>query len=171
MRRSTWRAPLTLALAALFTAGCRPSETDPAGASRSSSEQEPSPSTVSPASSPTRVALPGLFTIMAGLQEDMAGLERGLWREDYDSIAARATAIAEHPTVPGPEAQAIATVLGPDMAAFKQADTDVHDRAVRIRELAEARELDGILAAKAELERGCIGCHTEFRERLREGLR
>ena len=171
MRRSTWRTPLTLALAALLTVGCRPSETEPAGGSQSSSEEDPPSSTVSPGSTATRVALPSLFTIMAGLQEDMAGLERGLWREDFDSIAARASAIADHPAVPAAEAQAIATVLGADMAAFEQKDTEVHDQAVRIRELAEARELDEILAAKAELDRGCIGCHTEFRERLREGLR
>lgn len=174
MRRSTrrWRTPLTLALVTASMAGCGPSgESETVDSSQASSGQEPSSSTVPPESTSTRVALPGLFTIMAGLQEDVAGLERGLWREDFDSIGARATAIAEHPRVPAEEAQAIATVLGPDMAAFGQHDTRVHDQAVRIRELAGARELDGILAAKAELERGCVGCHTQFRERLREGLR
>ena len=108
---------------------------------------------------------------MAGLQEDMAGLDRGLWTEDFDGIAARATAVADHPTVPAAEAQAIAAVLGPDMAGFKEEDTRVHDRAVEVGELAEAGALDGVLAARAELARGCVDCHTRFRDRIRAGLR
>lgn len=108
---------------------------------------------------------------MAGLQDDMAGLDRGMWREDFDSIAARATAIAEHPMVPAAEAQAIAGVLGPDMGAFKQHDTRVHDLAVRIGELAAMRDLAGVTATRAELAAGCVACHTAFRDRIRAGLR
>lgn len=121
--------------------------------------------------SPIRATLPGLFSIMAGLQGDMAGLESAVWREDFDAIAARATAIADHPMVPPAEAQAIAGVLGPDMGAFKQHDTRVHDLAVRIRELAGAGDLDGVVATRGNLVGGCVACHVEFRERIRAGLR
>lgn len=148
-------------------AGCTPSDTGDVAAG-ADPRYEGGAAT---AASPTRVALPGLFSIMAGLQDDMAGLERGLWREDFDSIAARATAIADHPMVPPAEAQAIAGVLGPDMAAFKQHDTRVHDWAVRIRELAIAEDFEGVVATRADLVDGCVGCHTEFRERIRAGLR
>lgn len=168
MNRSSWIDRMVLALSMTLVAGCAPSDTEGTAASSQAGPEKP---TAPSDTSPTRAALPGLFTIMAGLQEDMAGLERGLWREDFDSIATRATAIEEHPTVPAAEAQAIAGVLGPDMAAFKQADTEVHDLAVRIRELADAHELDGILATKADLAEGCVACHTQFRERIRAGLR
>lgn len=169
---STQSKPIVLMLATLFAVACRPSSTgESAGSSRPDSGEDVVPSASVDAAASTRAALPGLFTIMAGLQEDMAGLERSLWREDFDSAAVRATAIADHPTVPAAEAQAIAGVLGPDMAAFKQKDTEVHDLAVEIRDFARSRQLEEILTAKADLVQGCVGCHTEFRERIRAGVR
>lgn len=166
------RKPIVLMLATLSVVACRPSATEEPGDSSSADPGEVEvPSARADQAASTRAALPGLFTIMAGLQDDMAGLERSLWREDFDSLAARATAIADHPTVPAEEARAIAGVLGPDMADFKRRDTEVHDLAVEIGDLAEARRLDEILAAKAELVQGCVGCHTQFRERIRTGLR
>ncbi len=121
--------------------------------------------------SPIRATLPGLFSIMAGLQGDMAGLESALWREDFDALVTRATAIADHPMVPPAEAQAIAGVLGPDMGAFKQHDTRVHDLAVRIGELATVGDLEGVLTTRADLVEGCVACHVAFRARIRAGLR
>lgn len=166
------RKPIVLMLATLLLVACRPSATEEAAdSSRGDPGDDVVPSAPADAAASTRAALPGLFTIMAGLQEDMAGLERSLWREDFDSIAVRATAIADHPTVPAAEAQAIAGVLGSEMADFKQQDTEVHDLAVEIRDLARSRRLEEILAARADLVRGCVGCHTQFRERIRTGVR
>lgn len=117
-----------------------------------------------------RAALPGLFAIMANLQADMTRLEQALWVEDYPMVATAARAIADHPHVPPDEAARIARVLGGDMVRFKALDGEVHDAAVRLSEHAARGEVEGVLTADAALRRGCVGCHGEFRERVREGM-
>lgn len=119
----------------------------------------------------TRVALPTLFSIMLGLQGDMDRVSHGLWLEQYDSIAAAARAVADHPAIPPQEGQKIAGVLGDDMARFQAFDRTVHDLAVRMAEAADARDMAGVLEADAALRDGCVACHTDFRTRLRDGIR
>lgn len=118
-----------------------------------------------------RAALPELFGIMAGLERDAAALSRGLWREDFGSIAAAAAAIAEHPAIPAVEGERIAAVLGPEMGRFQALDEEVHDLAQLIREHAAAGDLQGIADADADLRRACVQCHEEFRDRLRSEIR
>lgn len=101
----------------------------------------------------------------------MARLSRGLWRADRYTIAAAARAVATHPKVPPTEAQQIAGILGPDMAAFKAVDTEIHGLGLRIEQLAQERDLDAIITAEAELRTGCVACHACFRTRIREALR
>lgn len=117
-----------------------------------------------------RGVLPELFGIMVGLQEDMRRLDRGLWTEDYDSIAVAARAVADHPTVPPEEFQLISGVLGDAMAGFREMDMNVHDRAVEIEEHARAGRLEDVLDTGARLRAGCVQCHTAYRQQLREGL-
>lgn len=124
-----------------------------------------------PAAAGTRVALPGLFTIMAGLERDAYRISRGLWLADPDTIAAGADGVASHPTVPPEEAETIASVLGPEMQAFAGLDREVHDLSVRIRELARQGEVDAVLPLEAEMRRGCVDCHSRFRETLRAAIR
>lgn len=121
--------------------------------------------------SATRVALPGLFTIMAGLEEDMVRVSRGLWTGQLDSVAVAARAIANHPTVPSPEAARIAEILGSDMADFKSFDTRVHDLSIELAEHARAGDLAAVLSTEARLREGCANCHDTFRERIRQGVR
>ena len=116
----------------------------------------------------TRIALPGLFAIMRGLEAEVARLDRGVWKADADTVAA---AVADHPHVPPREAERIAGVLGADMARFAGMDTRVHDVAVRLREDALAGDMEAVLAGQGELRRGCVACHTAFREPLRSRLR
>lgn len=120
--------------------------------------------------SATRVALPGLFSIMVELQGDMARISRGLWIENFDTIAAGADAIANHPRVPQQEFQRISEVLGSDMSRFGGMDREVHDLAVRLAEEARSGELEPVLSTDVELRRGCVACHTAFRDRLREAI-
>lgn len=134
-------------------------------AAEGSAPQEPTESAA------TRAALPGLFAIMLELQGDMGRVSRGLWLEAYDTIAAGAQAIADHPQIPPDEAATIADVLGPDMARFKTLDTRVHDLSVELAEAARAGDMATVLARDAELRQGCVECHSAFRERLRSELR
>lgn len=116
-------------------------------------------------------ALPALFSIMSALEGAMARLDRGLWAERFDTIAAGARAVADHPPIPAAEGERIRSVLGDDMARFQELDRTVHDLAVRVAEGADRRALGPVLEAQAQLRSGCVTCHTEFRERLRQGLR
>ncbi len=126
--------------------------------------------TVQP-SSPTGVALPGLFSIMAGLERDMVRISRGLWLEELDSVAAAAADVANHPRVPPEEFERISSVLGEEMRVFGGMDTHVHDLAVRLAEEARRNELDAVLSTDAELRRACVSCHSTFRDRLRQEIR
>ena len=119
----------------------------------------------------TRVALPGLFSIMAGLETDMARVSRGLWLEDLDTVAVGADAVANHPRVPPEEFQRISSVLGEEMPSFGAMDARVHDLAVRLAEEARGGRLGAVLSTDAELRQACVACHSTFRERLREEIR
>ena len=162
-RESRWSGAVTLCLVgslAGMVVGCgEPPEEEP-----------PAAPGVRDSATALRGALPGLFGIMLGLQEDMRRLDRGLWIESYDTVAAAARAVADHPTVPPEEFQRISSVLGDEMASFREMDRNVHDLAVEIEGHAQGGRLDGVLATGAELRRGCVDCHTAYRARLREGL-
>lgn len=169
-RRLRWGSILgTLLLVAACTPGDGPPDT---GAPEEDAGLPPDTAEVpDSAETPIRVALPALFAIMAGLERDAAALSRGLWREDFGTIAEAAAAIAEHPAIPAAEGERIAAVLGPDMGRFQALDEEVHDLAQLIRERATARDLQGIADADADLRRACVQCHQEFRDRLRSAIR
>jgi hypothetical protein len=118
----------------------------------------------------TRAALPTLFSIMLGLQLDMTRIGEALWVESYDTIAAAALRVAEHPEIPPEEGQRIARVLSDDMARFQELDGTVHDLSVRLADEAEQQDLAAILTTEAGIREACVECHTAFRERLRDGI-
>lgn len=107
-----------------------------------------------------------LRTIMQRLAVDMAALQHALWLEDFDQIEARTAAIAEHPHMAPEEVARIRQELGPEMSTFEAADQAVHQASVRMLGAARSRDTDAILEALAEVQRGCVACHEQFRERL-----
>lgn len=161
------------------TAGTYPAATDTAAAGADAVDAEAAtaidtpvaaPGVSDPVSAGTRAALPRLFSIMVGLQGDMERISRGIWTESYDSIAVAARAVADHPMMGAEGIAKIQSVLGDDMARFKGMDTNVHDLAVEVEELAGAGDLDAVVNAEARLRQGCVECHTAFRDRLREAF-
>ncbi|MDX1661448.1 MAG: cytochrome c [Gemmatimonadota bacterium] len=56
------------------------------------------------------------------------------------------------------------------MSAFAKLDREVHDAAVRVREAAEAEDLDGVVEAWQAIQDGCVACHRRFRDRLKPVL-
>ena len=118
-----------------------------------------------------QAALPTLFSIMLQLQGDMERVSRGIWAESYDTIAAGAQAVADHPKVPSDELAVVAEALGPDLARFKALDTRVHDLSVELAAAARAGDMATVLTRAAAIRQGCVECHTAFRERLRSKLR
>lgn len=158
--RTTTTLPLLLGLA-LTGAACGGGG-EPAGESEAAG-----PAAVATG---TRAALPSLFSLMLGLQGDLDGISHGLWTESYDSIAAAAQRVADHPRVTPEDASIVAGILGADMVRFQALDGNVHDLSVELAEHARARDLQAILDTEARLRAGCVECHTTFRERLREGV-
>lgn len=159
----------------LLLAACQPAADDADSGSEAGDPSRPrpaaaesgAPAAVGDSTARAGAPLPGLVAVKSGLER----LSRGVWSADYDTIAAATGAIATHPQVPPAERQQIAAILGPDMAAFKGVDTEIHDLAVRIEGLSGEGDIDAILTAEAGLRAGCVACHTRFRDRIREALR
>lgn len=111
-------------------------------------------------------ALP-LLPIMLRMSADMAGVMQALWVESYADMATHAGAIAAHAPISADELERIEAELGPEMPAFEAADEAVHEAAVRLHEAAKAEDTDSFLEHLVTVQRGCVGCHNRFRERLR----
>ncbi len=172
MKNSIRRTSISL-VGTLLLAACAPESGDgdhrPDSTSQRPDREAETTDTVRDSS--TRVVLPGLLGIMTGLETQMAQISRGLWLENFDTIAAGADAVANHPRVPPEEFQRISSVLGEEMSSFGGMDTRVHDLAVRLGEEARGGQLGAVLSADAELRQACVSCHSTFRERLREEIR
>lgn len=173
-----FRSLSLLACVFLVQAACTAPDTDadprpgePEAASPASTSEEVPATSASSAGTSTRGVLPGLFAIMAGLEQNLTEVSRGIWLEDYAGIQAAAEAVAGHPAVPPEELELVSEALGADLARFKEWDKTVHDLAVRMAEAAKDQEMSPVLSVDSELRAGCVGCHSEFRERLREAIR
>lgn len=112
-----------------------------------------------------------LLPIMLRMQADMAGLMQALWVESYADLATHARAIAAHAHISAAELDRIQSELGSEMPAFEAADEAVHEASLRMLDSAEAENLEAFLEHLATVQRGCVGCHTRFRERLRTSSR
>lgn len=108
-----------------------------------------------------------LRPIMQQLGVEMGRLTAALWLEDYAAMTTSAGAIADHPHIAEEELGRIQRTLGADMPAFETIDREVHEAAVGLHEAARRRDLDGIVRQLGDVQRGCVACHSRFRERLR----
>ena len=108
-----------------------------------------------------------LLPIMMRMSADMAGLMQALWLENYEEMTRHANGISAHPNISTDELARIESMLGPEMEAFEAADAVVHEASVRMRDAAKAADMDTFLEQLATVQRGCVGCHSRFRQRLR----
>ena len=108
-----------------------------------------------------------LLPIMQRLGSEMTALTYALMTDDYATVERSAAAIAEHAPISAEELERIHAVLGSDMARFEAVDESVHVASVRLHEAARARQLDAVVQRLGEVQRGCVSCHVQFRERLR----
>lgn len=111
-----------------------------------------------------------LRPLMVGLAQDMDRISTGLWYRDYDWIEEGARGIAQHPKIPPNQIAKIKKTLGEQFETFVQYDKSVHQTATELVTAAEARDWSAVLDTHQELQRGCTGCHTAFREQLRPVL-
>lgn len=108
-----------------------------------------------------------LLPIMMRMAADMAGFMHALWLEDYEAMTRHANGVAAHPNISADELERIESILGAETEAFEAIDEQVHHASMRMREAAEAKDMDAVLAQLAAVQSGCVGCHSKFREPLR----
>jgi len=107
-----------------------------------------------------------LLLIMQKLGTHMTALTYGLMTDDSAMVANGAESIAEHAPIAPEEIERIHGVLGTDMAEFERLDEAVHTASVRLRDAAAAGRTQDVLTLLGEVQRGCVACHSQFRERL-----
>ncbi|MDH3805312.1 MAG: hypothetical protein OEU90_07555, partial [Gammaproteobacteria bacterium] len=90
----------------------------------------------------------------------------GLLTDDFEQVARGAIAIAEHPRIPAAQVQIVAAELGPEMAAFKQLDMQVHDLSLEISVAAKAFDRGAAISGYQRMIEGCFACHHAYKERV-----
>lgn len=108
-----------------------------------------------------------LLPIMQHLGSQMNALTYALMTDDTATVASSAAAIAEHVPIAPEELERIHRVLGTAMTEFEALDASVHSAAVQLAEAADSGRTDAVLDRLGEVQRGCVACHAQFRERLR----
>jgi len=108
-----------------------------------------------------------LLPIMQRLSSEMNALTYALMTDDYQTVSRSAAAIAEHAPISAAELERIRSTLGGDMARFEAVDESVHVASVRLNEAARGRQLGLVVDRLGEVQRGCVSCHAQFREKLR----
>lgn len=111
-----------------------------------------------------------LKDIMQGLRDNVVEITDGLLADDFEQVARGAISIAEHPHIPADQVQLVARELGPEMPAFKQMDTVVHDLSLEIHAAAEAHDSGAAVTAYQQMIKGCLACHAAYKERVAAAL-
>lgn len=106
------------------------------------------------------------LAIMRQLSVDLNAFTHALWLEDYAQMSERARAIAHHPPTDPADRERFQQILGDEWAGFQEADHVVHEASEELHEAVEEGDLGAILDRLNDLQRGCVSCHTDFRDRL-----
>lgn len=113
-----------------------------------------------------------LLPIMVQLERDMQSISSGLWRHDFEQIAASADNIANHPKIQPAQVKTIRSILGDtQFRAFVRDDKQVHNMALKLRKAAREKDFRRVAEAYQQLEQGCISCHLSHRNTIRESPR
>ncbi len=117
---------------------------------------------------PPKGTLP-LLGIMMNLEQNMAALQAGIWRGDYETINKAANALANHAKIPKREIQKIEAILGKDgLKNFVAADKFWHTKTKELARKANNKDMEQIVNLTAEVFQRCAGCHMKYREPLRD---
>ncbi|MGB3460579.1 cytochrome c [Rhodanobacter lindaniclasticus] len=120
------------------------------------------------ADTPEQAAPMALTTIMRELGKDMQGVTDGIAREDWPAVAQRAVRIADHPQPPLGEKLRILAFMGKDAGHFRDYDRQAHDAAQQLAQAAQRQDGSAAIAAFANVQGACLGCHQRFRKPFRE---
>lgn len=121
------------------------------------------------AANPPDQATPlALTAIMQDLGKDMQGVTDGIAREDWPAVAQQAARIADHPQPPLGEKLRILAFMGKDAGHFRDYDRQAHDAAQQLAQAAQRQDGASTIAAFANVQAACLGCHQRFRRPFRE---
>jgi len=121
------------------------------------------------AANPPDQATPlALTAIMRDLGKDLQGVTDGIAREDWPAVAQRAARIADHPQPPLGEKLRILAFMGKDAGHFRDYDRQAHDAAQQLAQAAQRQDGAAAIAAFANVQGACLGCHQQFRQPFRE---
>ena len=116
----------------------------------------------------TQETLP-LLAIMLNLEQNLAVVQAGIWRGDYQAISKAADALVNHEKMPARESRKIETILGKEgLEKFVAADESWHNKAKELARQANEKNMKQIVNLTADLIQQCAGCHIKYRERLRD---
>lgn len=116
----------------------------------------------------TRDTLP-LLLIMRNLEQNMAAVQGGIWRGDYEVIREAARAMADHAKIPPREIKRIRAALGEEgLKGFVAADRYWHEKATELAKVAGEGDMSRIVDLTTELLQRCSSCHVDYRQPLRE---
>ena len=113
---------------------------------------------------------PALKEIMQQLRNNLIEISDGILTDNFEQVAQGAVSIAEHPKIAPAQASLVASVLGPEMPAFKQLDKVVHDLSLEISAAAEALDRDAVISGYQRMIEGCVGCHSSYKARVAAAL-
>jgi hypothetical protein len=102
--------------------------------------------------------------IMVQLGADLQAVTDAIAREDWPRVADIAPRIGDHPEPPGDEKARILQFLGADAGRFRGFDEATHHASEALREAAARGDGAAVIAAFADVQRGCLGCHEQFRK-------
>lgn len=127
-----------------------------------------------PTSSPARERpdTMALLPIMVQLEQDMESISSGLWRHDFEQIAASADNITHHPKIRRSQIGTIRSILGDTrFQTFVRDDKRVHSMALELRQAAREEDFKRTAEIYQNLQQGCISCHLSHRNTLRDSPR
>lgn len=104
-----------------------------------------------------------LQRVMKQLGADMQLVTGAISREDWARVADLAPKIARHAEPPSTEKIRILSWLGTDAGRFRGFDAQVHDAATGMGESATRGDGQAVIAAFAQVQQSCLGCHQNFR--------
>lgn len=109
-----------------------------------------------------------LRKIMQDLGKHMQTVTDGISREDWDAVAKTAALIADHPQPPATEKVRILTFIGADAGKFRGHDQKTHDAGIELQQATQRRDGQAVIAAFANIQQACLGCHQSFRKPFME---
>lgn len=109
-----------------------------------------------------------LRAIMQDMASDMRKITDGIVLEEWQEIAASAARIADHRKPPLAERQQIMGFLGKEAGKFKRYDSEVHVAASELSGAARRKDAAEVIDTFARMQSGCLACHQQFRDPIRE---